>query len=451
MSKNTFPEGFVWGTACASYQCEGGWDADGKGRNIWDDFCHDTGKNHVVNDDTGDVACDVYHRFKEDVALMKQLGLKVYRFSISWARVMPTGRGEINEAGLKFYDELIDELLANGIEPWVTLYHWDLPSALQAKGGWLNREIVDAFEEYATVIAKRFSGRVKYYMTINEPQCVVGLGYYAGEHAPGLKLPLREVQRCMLHTVLAHGVGMKAIKDNSPAGVQVGVVPCGTLSYPQKPTEKNIKAAYDASFKLLEDDFSFTFNIFTDAAVFHKYDDDAPAYLRESIAEIPQSDWDKVMKPDFIGINVYNGDEVDEEGKPVKRFPGFPLTAAKWPVTPEVMHYGMTNMYKRYGLPLYITENGVSGNDRVFMDGAVHDADRVDFLHMYLLELKKSIDEGTPIKGYLVWSFLDNFEWSRGYDERFGIVYVDYTTQKRTLKDSALWYADVIKTNGGNL
>ncbi len=447
----SFPKGFVWGAACAAYQCEGAWDADGKGPSIWDDFCHEDGKSHVSNNDTGDVACDFYHRYEEDIALMKQIGLKVYRFSVSWPRVMPNGTGEVNEAGLAFYDRVIDTLLSQGIEPWVTLYHWDLPSSLQKAGGWLNRATVDAFAGYAAILAKRFDGRVKTYMTINEPQCVVGLGYGNGEHAPGLKLSNEERATCMHHVVLAHGVGARALRENSTSPVQIGVVPCGRLCYPLTDSPATREAAYQASFRLTEEDWTFTFNAFMDAVMFHKYDDDAPAFLREFAKSVPQSEWDLVEKPDFLGVNVYHGGGTDESGKIARRPEGFPLTATKWPVTPEVLHYGPMNLYRRYKLPIYITENGQSCNDRVYLDGKVHDPERIDYLHRYLRELKKAIAEGVPVLGYLHWSFMDNFEWASGYDDRFGLVYVDYQTQQRILKDSALYYADIIRTNGETL
>ncbi len=441
----SFDKGFLWGVACAAYQCEGAWDADGKGPSIWDEFSHT--KGNVRNGDTGDVACDTYRLYKEDIALMKQLGIQVYRFSISWPRVIPNGTGAVNEAGLRYYDDLIDTLLENGIAPWVTLYHWDLPSPLQAAGGWMNRATVDAFKDYAAVLAKRFDGRVTHYMTINEPQCVVGLGYGSGQHAPGLKLSKEEQALGMHHLVLAHGVGAKALRENSSGPIQVGLAPCGRLCYPEQDTPTGREAAYHASFRLTEEDWTFTFNIFMDSIMFRRYDDDVPAFLKTFEKSIPQSDWDLIEKPDFLGVNVYGGTAVTEMGEPVGHIPGFPLTATKWKVTPEVMRFGMLNLYRRYGLPIYITENGQSCNDRVFLDTKVHDPDRIDFLNRYLVELRKAAQEGVPVRGYFHWSFLDNFEWNEGYDERFGIVYVDYTTQQRILKDSAIWYAGVIASN----
>lgn len=443
-----FPENFVWGVACAAYQCEGAWDADGKGRSIWDDFTQQKGVGHVKNDDTGDVACDVYHRYESDAALMQKLGVGAYRFSVSWPRVFPEGRGRINEKGLAYYDRLVDTLLERGIEPWMTLYHWDLPSALQSQGGWLARSTVDAFGEYAAVIASRFDGRVRHYMTINEPQCITKLGYGTGEHAPGLTLSDEEQALVYHHLALAHSVGMRAIKAHSTGDVEVGVVPCGRLCYPQNDTPEGRAAAERASFDLSRVGWNFTFNIFLDSLILRRYDESAPESIKRFAATIPASDWAAMQAPDFIGVNVYNGTMVNDLGEDVARHPGFPLTACKWPVTPQVMRFGPLALYHRYGLPMYITENGQSANDRVFRDGKVHDPDRIDFLHQYLMKLSQGIADGAPVKGYFHWSFLDNFEWAEGYDERFGLVYVDYPTQRRVLKDSAHWYARVMHTNG---
>ena len=446
-----FPSDFLWGVACASYQCEGAWDADGKGPNIWDDFCHVTGGGRVKNDDNGDVACDVYHRWPEDIALMKAHNIRAYRFSVSWARVIPDGDGAVNEAGLAFYEKLVDALLEAGIEPLVTLYHWDLPSALQYKGGWLNRDIVPAFARYARIVAERLGDRVKCYMTINEPQCITALGYGLGDHAPGWKLPGEDLARIYHILALAHSEAMRQIKAVCGPAVRVGIVPCGRLCYPAEDTPENREAAYRATYDLSLPRWEFTQNIIMDSLVLRRYDDTAPECVRRFAATIPAADWDAMEKPDFIGINVYHGMCVDAEGKPAGGYAGFPLTACKWPVTPEVMHYGPMNTYRRYGIPVYISENGLSCNDVIFLDGKIHDPKRIDFLHRYLTELAKAVAEGTPVLGYLQWSFLDNFEWNSGYDERFGIIYVDYPTLRRIPKDSAAWYAKVIETNGACL
>ena len=446
MSK--FPKDFIWGVACASYQCEGAWDEDGKGPNIWDEFSHDLDHNNVKGGDNGDVACDSYHRYKEDVALMKQHSIQAYRFSISWARVMPTGEGAVNEKGLQYYDNLVNELIANGIEPMITLYHWDLPSALQDKGGWLNREIVDKFAAYTRVIAERFKGRVSKFMTINEPQCVAQCGYQNGNHAPGWKLSDEKVAQVYHHICLAHSAAQRVLKEVCGPEVLVGAVPCGALAYPEKDTPAGREAAYKASFNL---NIGWTFNIFLDSLILHKYDETVSGGFKRFADTVDPADWDLMETPDFLGLNIYQGFMVDEEGREVKRYPGFPLTAIKWGVTPEVMHYGPMNIYRRYGLPIYISENGLSCNDKVYLDGQVHDLDRIDFLHRYLSELGKAIEEGTPVKGYLQWSFLDNFEWAEGYNERFGLIYVDYRTCERIPKDSARWYSGIIQSNGEGL
>jgi beta-glucosidase len=438
-----FPKNFLWGVACASYQCEGAWNEDGKGLSIWDEFTHTTG--HIYNGDTGDVACDSYHRCAEDVALMKQHGIQAYRFSVSWPRIIPEGDGAVNEKGFRYYDELVDELLKNGIKPMITLYHWDLPSALQNKGGWLNREIVGAFGRYASIVAAHFAGRVDTYMTLNEPQCVASLGYVSGAHAPGWKLSERAALQCYFNLCLAHSEGTRAIRKAVP-GATVGAAVCGRLCYPRVDTPAGREAAYKATFD--PNDWLFSMNIFTDPLFFRRYADGAPEVIKAFAAQIPQSDWDKMEAPDFIGINVYQGDPVEEDGTMSQIPAGFPLTATKWKVTPEIMHYGVLSVWKRYGCPIYITENGLSCNDRIYLDGAVHDADRIDFLTRYLRELSKAVDEGVDLRGYLQWSFLDNFEWASGYSERFGIIYVDYATCKRTPKDSARWYRQVIESNG---
>lgn len=442
-----FPKDFLWGAACASYQCEGAWQEDGKGPSIWDDFCHDTDAHHIKHDETGDVACDSYHRFREDVALMKQCHLQAYRFSVSWPRVIPDGDGEVNERGLQYYDDLVNELLKNGIEPWITLYHWDLPSALQRKGGWQNREIEQWFGRYARIIAERFRGRVRRYMTINEPQCIVGLGHGAGVHAPGLRLSQGEMARLYHHICLAHSEAQRQIKRADPDAV-VGIVPCGKLMYPQEDTPENREAARKATFALTGPYWSFAFNAVLDSLIFRRWDESASGAVRRFADSIPQAEWERMEKPDFIGANIYRGMCVDAAGNFVQSYAGFPRTGCKWEITPEVMRYGPLNLYQRYRLPLYITENGLGCNDFIFLDGQVHDPHRIDFLHRYLSELSRGMQEGADVRGYLQWSFLDNFEWASGYEERFGLVYVDYPTQRRILKDSARWFGQVIQTNG---
>ena len=443
-----FPEGFIFGTACASFQCEGAYNEDGKGESIWDEFCRIPGK--VKNSDDGKTACDSYHRAAEDVRLMKEMGIKVHRFSMSWPRIFPQGRGNINPLGFKYYDELVDTLIENGIEPWITLYHWDLPLALQKEGGWLNKSTIDAFVDYAKAVAKHFDGRVKVYMPINEPECIAVLGYGTGEHAPGWQLEGVYVAQVMHNLCLAFSRASKAIREASSEKVQIGTVTTGRLCFPRCPNPTAEEKCYLSSFDLsseITNAWGFTHSIYLDPLFFKKYDDSANEMLKEFAKTVPQGEWDEMVKPDFVGLNVYNGTMCDDEGRAMKLPTGFPRTAIGWPVTPEVMYYGTRHLYKRYGTPIIICENGVACNDRLYEDGLVHDADRIDFLSRYLGELRRSIASGTDIRGYLQWSVLDNFEWAEGYDPRFGLIYVDYETCERTPKDSARWYGKLIKEN----
>lgn len=445
-----FPKNFIWGAASSAYQTEGAFDEDGKGRSIWDDFCGF--KDVITNNGTGEIACDAYHRFAEDVALMKQLHLKAYRFSLSWPRILPEGRGTVNEAGLAFYDALVDLLLENGIEPIITLYHWDMPSAVHAQGGWLNRDTIYAFEEYSAVVARHFAERVKTYIPLNEQQCFVSLGFEWGIHAPGLRLPPEEVFTCVHHSLLAQGLSIKALRENSPASVQIGSASTGRLCYPSEDTPALCDAAEKSSFVVSGEDWLFSHNLFLDPLILGRYPESDVAGFNEFAATVSDEDWQIIKQPvDFIGLNIYNGHLVDENGDDIEKYQGFPRTAMKWPVTPEVLRFGPRWIYNRYGLPVMITENGQSCNDRIFLDGQVHDADRIDFLHRYLIELGKACDDGVPVTGYLHWSLTDNFEWHNGYDERFGLVYIDYPTQRRIVKDSARWICEVAATNGLNI
>ncbi len=446
----SFPKDFIWGAASSAYQTEGAISEDGKGMSIWDDFCRKPGV--IADGSSGDIACDAYHRFAEDISLMKQMGIKAYRFSLCWPRILPEGRGAVNEKGLAFYDALVDMLIENGIEPMITLYHWDMPMPLHEQGGWLNRNIIDAFEEFSVLVARHFSDRVKTFIPLNEPQCFVSLGYERGLHAPGLRLGLKDIFKGIHHSLLAQGLSIKALRENSPADVRIGVASTGRLCYPKNETPQGIAAAEESSFIISGFDWLFSHNLFLDPLMFGRYPNCDIDGFSELAASVSEQDWQIIkQKVDFIGLNVYNGKEIDDAGAEVKKTPGFPRTALKWPVTPRVMRFGMRFIYNRYGLPLMITENGQSCNDRVFLDGKVHDADRIDFLHGYLSELKKACADGVPVLGYLHWSLTDNFEWHNGYDERFGLIYINYVTQQRILKDSAHWYAQTISCNGDTL
>lgn len=442
-----FPSDFIWGAATSAYQTEGAWNEDGKGRSIWDDFC--SYKGTIKNGDTGNIACDTYHRYAEDIRLMKEMGLKAYRFSLSWPRIMPDGKGSINEKGFAFYDAFIDALLENGIEPFVTLFHWDLPSALHTEGGWLNRKTAEYFGQFAYEAAKRFDGRVKNYLTINEPQCLVNHGYKIGEFAPGLKLWPEELDVCMHNTLLAHGLAVRSLRAGSSKPLNIGLASTGMNCYPAEDTPKNRKAAADTMFTFSGENWLFNHNWIYDTTVLGHYPESSPEHLKAYAESVPSSDWDIIKeRTDFLGLNIYHGVPVDEKGEFAPFYPGFPQSAVKWPITPEAIRFSCISLYERYRLPVIITENGQACNDRVFADGKVHDPDRIDYISRHLHELKLACEEGIPVLGYFQWSLLDNFEWASGYDERFGLIYIDYRTQTRILKDSAVWYAGIIKNNG---
>jgi beta-glucosidase len=445
-----FPENFVWGAASSAYQTEGAWDADGKGRSVWDDFTHK--KDSIANGENGDIACDAYHRYAEDVGLLKQMGARAYRFSFSWPRILPEGRGSVNKKGLAHYDALVDLLLSYGITPYATLFHWDLPSGLQKEGGWLAGGAAEAFGEFSQVIARHFHGRIENYITLNEPQCVIDLGHARGVHAPGLRLSRDELLACARNMLLAHGYSVEALREAGSPSVKIGVASTGKLCYPIEDTERSLKAAEEASFELRPSDWMFSHNWFLDPAVHGSYPENAPGFLKRFWDSVPERDRNIIKKEiDFLGANIYNGRPTDSFGKPVKFPPKYPRTAMGWPVTPQVMRFGPAWLHKRYGLPIYITENGIACQDRVLPDGYVRDPDRISYLQEYLTELKQAIGCGIPVLGYFYWSLTDNFEWNEGYSKRFGLVYVDYKSQKRISKDSASWYAEIIRENGSCL
>ncbi len=440
-----FKKDFVWGVATASYQIEGAYKEDGKALNIWDVFSHETG--NVECGHTGDVACDHYHRFKDDIKLMKKLGIKAYRFSLSWTRIFPEGTGKINEKGVEFYSNLIDELLKNGIVPYVTLFHWDYPYSLYKKGGWLNDESVRWFADYAAKVSEIFSDRVKYFITFNEPQCFIGQGYLLGIHAPGLKVSYRDIFQ-MCHNVLkAHGAAVIALRKNAKQPLKIGYAPTCSAHYPATNKPEDIEAARKALFACppISRDVMWNVSWWSDPVVLGNYPEDGLEMYRDYLPEITEEDMHLINQPiDFYAQNIYNGKKIriGADGKPefVERKEGSPKTAIQWPVTPECMHWAPKFFCERYKLPFYITENGMSAHDVVSLDGKVHDSNRIDFLNRYLLELEKAVDDGAEVEGYFLWSFMDNFEWAKGYTERFGIVFVDFESQKRIPKDSAYWY-----------
>ncbi|HBB46241.1 MAG TPA: beta-glucosidase [Blautia sp.] len=447
-----FAKDFVWGAATSSYQIEGTGRDSGKGQNIWDVFTKEPGR--VYEGHTGDIACDHYHRFREDVAYMKELGLKGYRFSIDWSRVLPEGTGKVNEKGIDFYNALIDELLEQGIEPYITLYHWELPYEIYKRGGWMNPEIVEWFGQYARLVAERFSDRVKYFFTLNEPQCFVGLGFLQGCHAPGVKAPLRDTFEMAHNALKAHGRAVQMLRAYGKQNVQIGYAPTSGMCYPEKETPKDIEAARKALFALPDDLSNWTWNVswWSDPVILGKYPEEGMKKYEKYLPVITDEDMKLISQPiDFYGQNIYNGRciRMGTDGRPeeVRRPAGFPKTATNWPVTPEALYWGPKFLYERYRKPIYITENGMACHDTVSQDGKVHDPNRIDFLARYLKNLKRAAEE-IDIRGYFQWSLMDNFEWDKGYAERFGIIYVDFGTQERIWKDSAYWYRDLIRRNG---
>lgn len=451
----SFPENFVWGAATSAYQIEGAAAEDGKGMHIWDVYVKEPG--HVYEGHTGDVACDHYHRFREDAAIMRKIGLKAYRFSIDWARILPEGTGKVNEAGVEFYSNLIDALLGNGIEPYITLYHWELPYELYKRGGWMNPEIAEWFGAYAKLAAERFSDRVSHFFTLNEPQCFVGLGFLTGEHAPGLKAPIQDTFEMAHNALRAHGRAVQMLRQYGKQPLTIGYAPTSSICYPQTDRPEDVEAARRLFFSMQEDDRNWTWNVawWSDPVLLGHYPEEGLKRYEQYLPKITDADMALISEPiDVYGQNIYNGKcvRMGENGMPerVERYAGFPRTAMDWPVTPECLYWGPKFLYERYQKPIYITENGVSCHDVVSLDGRVHDPNRIDFLRRYLRELKKAAGE-IDLRGYFQWSLMDNFEWARGYSERFGLIYVDYQTQKRIWKDSAYWYRDVIQTNGVEL
>lgn len=451
-----FPKNFLWGTAASTYQIEGRDPHDGKGDHIWNIYEREPG--HIYENQTGDIACDHIHRFKEDVAIMKKMGLKAYRFSMDWSRLLPEGTGRVNEAGVKFYSDLIDELLANGVEPFITMYHWELPYELYKKGGWLNRDIAEWFGEYAKLIAERFSDRVKYFFTLNEPQCFVGLGYLRGEHAPGVKAPLRDTFEMAHNALRAHGRAVQMLRAYAKQPIEVGFAPTCGMCYPESEKPEDIEAARQMMFSMsLQPADNWTWNVawWSDPVLLGHYPEEGLRLYEQYLPKITDEDMKLIHEPlDIYGQNIYNGRcfRMGPDGRPqeVARPLGAPKTAVDWPVTPECIYWGLKYLDERYHMPMYLTENGMACHDCISLDGKVHDPNRIDFLARYLHQVKRAASE-MDLRGYFEWTLLDNFEWNKGYAERFGLVYVDFATQKRIWKDSAYWYAQVVKDNGATI
>jgi len=448
----TFPDGFVWGAATSAYQIEGGASADGRGESIWDRFCRTPGK--VEDASSGDVACDHYHRFRDDVAVMKSLGLKAYRFSISWPRILPDGRGRVNAAGLDFYGRLVDELLAAGITPFATLFHWDLPQRLEDQGGWPRRETAEAFREYVDVVVRHLGDRVRNWITHNEPWCASLQGYQIGRHAPG-HTDWAAALAASHHLLLSHGWAVPIVRSNC-RGSEVGITLNLTPAEPASPSRADRDACrqFDGYFN----------RWFLDPLYGRGYPADMIAdYAAEG--RLPKN-WECVVHDgdlaaiaeptDFLGVNYYNRTVVRSETTPesenlprtVFLAPQSEWTEMGWEVHPDGLYQTLCRVHFDYAPPkLYVTENGASWSDGPGPDGRVADQRRLGFLRDHFRAARRAISAGVPLEGYFVWSLLDNFEWDRGYSQRFGIVWVDYGTQRRIPKESADWYRRVIQAN----
>jgi beta-glucosidase len=450
-----FPAGFAWGAATAAYQIEGAADTDGKGPSIWDTFSHTPGK--VRGGDSGDIACDSYHRYREDVALVAGLGLTSYRFSVSWPRVQPGGRGPANQRGLDYYRALLDELAGHGIEATVTLYHWDLPQELQDEGGWAVRGTAERFADYAAIAAEALGDRVARWITINEPQVIVSNGHRYGSHAPGLRDP-EAAAAATHHVLLAHGLATRVLRDLGAAqvGITLDMHPVRVLPNALLDGLEQARLITDAAAN----------GLYLEPVLYGRYPADAPAQLLPPAGLIADGDMDTISQPiDFLGVNYYSpvflraGDPADlrRNEEPARcAVPGvveylpeqLERTSMGWLVDPDGLHQLLMDLSKQApGLPLYVTENGRAAEDYVNPQGAVDDLERVRYLHTHLEAAARAIRDGASLAGYFAWSLLDNFEWGWGYQKRFGIVFVDFGTQRRIPKSSAGFYSDVARAN----
>ena len=445
MTTRVFPKGFLWGAATAAYQIEGAWNEDGKGESIWDRFCRLPYR--VLDGDTGDIACDHYHLWQQDVALMQSLNLKAYRFSISWPRVLPLGKGPVNGQGLDFYDRLVDALLQAGIQPNVTLNHWDLPQALQDAGGWPNRDSAGWFADYARVVYDRLGDRVRMWATHNEPMVIAFLGYQMGTFAPGIA-DFSQALQAVHHLLLAHGDAVQVYRQGGYGG-KIGIV----LNISPYQPASDLEADLAACQRL---DQLYT-RIFTEPLFEGHYPEPLMTWLGPHVPRIQDGDLERICQPiDLLGVNYYNKSAVayEHEAGLMKlrswniSAPGLGTTDLNWGIYPDGLRQTLVDLHTRYGVPeVYVTENGCAAADRPNQEGLVADRERIEFLRAHFIAAHQAIEEGVPLKGYFVWSLMDNFEWNRGYDKRFGIVYVDYATQERSPKASALWYKDLIARN----
>lgn len=433
------PLDFVWGVSTSSYQIEGAADVDGRGPSVWDGFCRVPGR--IANGDTGEQACDHYHRYAEDIALMREIGVGGYRFSVAWPRVLPAGRGKENAAGLAFYDRLVDGLLAAGIEPWLCLYHWDLPQALQELGGWTNRDIASWFADYAGLIARRLGDRVKRFATFNEPSVFTLFGYSFGRHPPATN-DATSLHAAIHHVNLAHGAAIDVVRAEAP-GASLGAIHNLQPSRPVRPTADDRAAA-----ATLDD---FWNRAFPDPQILAQY----PRALRRGMeAHTRAGDMERICRPvDWLGINHYSPIYAKADPALPLGFawadapPDVPRSPIGWQIDPAAFRDTLLDAHDRYGLPIYVMENGSGAVEKPDATGRIDDRERIDYLTRYVDALRDAVRQGADVRGYFVWSLLDNFEWGAGYANRFGLVYVDYATQQRIPKASARWYAGLIRAD----
>jgi beta-glucosidase len=443
-----FSEDFVWGVSTAAYQIEGAAGKDGRKESVWDAFCRKEGA--IARGSDGRIACDHYHRYTEDIRLLADLGIGGYRFSLSWSRIIPDGKGAVNPAGVDFYDRLIDTLLEHNIIPCITLFHWDYPLSLYYRGGWLNRDSAYWFAEYARFAVSKFGDRVSTWITQNEPQCFVELGHKTGYHAPGICLPQKEVLQVAHNSLRGHGLAYRACKEEN-SSLRIGYGSVGVTRMPVEDTVQNREAARNSMFAHTDTSL-FTTPWFTDPVFKGQYPADGAALYGADMIDYPAADMEEISSgADFLGVNIYHGDYVDANGT-IQDFPrGYPRTAMGWPITPEALYWGPRFLYERYTVPLIISENGMAGTDILSSRGRVDDYYRIEYLKTYISALARAVTEDIPVEGYYLWSAMDNFEWAEGYDKRFGIIYVDYESQKRYYKQSALWYKELIASKGASL
>ncbi len=446
VNKLRFPENFVWGVATAAPQIEGAGQEDGKSESVWDRYARQPGTIH--NNDNLDVACQHYHHYKEDIALMRSLGVRNYRLSIAWPRILPGGDGAVNQKGVDFYNRLFDTMLENEITPWVTMYHWDMPQVLEDRfGGWRDRKVVDAFANYAQTIVKAYGDRVKNWITLNEISCFTYYAYGTGVKAPGLKLSEGIVNQTYHHALLSHGEAVRAVREFGGAGARVGLTDNALVGVPVSETEEDIAAAQD---------YFIEANCRTFDPIYRGHYH--PDYLQRAGANAPRfeaDDFALISQPtDYLGMNLYSGLFVRAAQNGAKYEvldfpPSYPQADNTWQkIMPQVLYWGPRLAAEIYGAQaIYITENGCGYNDAPPVNGEVHDLHRRDLIRNYLGELHRAIGDGVPVKGYFLWSFMDNFEWDEGYARRFGMVYCDYKTLKRTPKLSARWYTKVMESN----